>query len=343
MSADPAGLEIKAEEMTVDTVEKAGLLRYPLQRQVDYGAAIKFQVKRMSDVDTSSSSSANALDRSSNLVPGSGEVKAGGDGFNYTYNATLVDPALQGMPIEETTKSTKYSYPVRGRIPDDDKIVELFLPAGLNYEDGVTYGGVNISGMREAAAGFVASGGNVGKAFDMFKDFAEELKNENTRNEAGKLLMSRGALAIDQDFGNVVSGLLKVKANPNQRMLFDSVPIRSFTFEFTFLPASLIEAETIIKIIKMFREELYPEGIAEYAGRYHGYNYPDVFGIQFLYKGKEMTDAPKLLDCYLQGVVTNYNPNQMAFFKDGKFSEITMQLSFIEERALFRQDIQGGY
>jgi len=343
MPTDPASLAINAEEMTVDAVQRAPLLRYPLQRQDDYGAAIKFQVKRISDVDTSASSSATAEDRSSNLVPGSGEVKAGGDGFDYTYSGTLVDTALQGKPAEETTKRIPFSNPVRGRIPDDDKIAELFLPAGLSYNDGVSYDNINISGSTELIAGFVAGGGDVKEALAGGMDFLNRLKNQETRTEAGKLLMSKATSAISEDIGGALSGNLRVKANPNSRMLFGSVPIRSFEFGFTFLPASLTEAETIINIIKMFREELYPEGIAEYAGRFHGYNYPDVFDIQFLYKGKEMTDAPKLLDCYLQGVQTNYNPNQMAFFKDGKFSEITMALSFVEERALFRQDVQKGF
>ena len=45
---------------------------------------------------------ANAVVRAgSNLVPGTGIIKAGGDGFNYVYGGTLKNPALQGMAQQQ--------------------------------------------------------------------------------------------------------------------------------------------------------------------------------------------------------------------------------------------------
>ena len=100
-------------------------------------------------------------------------------------------------------------------------------------------------------------------------------------------------------------------------------------------------------------------GIAEADNTFFGYRYPDTYQIKFLYNNDEIKNAPKIIDCYLQSVNTNYNPNEMAFYKlkkpttvngeegegdgDVKFSEITMSLSFIEERTLFKQDIEAHY
>jgi len=44
-----------------------------------------------------------AVSAGSNLVPGVGTIRSGGDGFNYVYDAVLKDPALQGVGQEAVT------------------------------------------------------------------------------------------------------------------------------------------------------------------------------------------------------------------------------------------------
>ena len=288
-----------------ESTEKASELKYPLYRTEYYAAEVQFCVYRAN----------------SNL----GLV-------NDVENAIAL---AQG----EATTTSPGQAPER----DDATQISLYLPAGLSFNDGVSYDNVNI-GLTGTATEKLTKDG-VGSALGVFTDLASNL-GEGTGSTVGKLAIARVASQnnFGESIGGAVSGALRVKENPQTRVLFGSVPIRTFEFSFQFLPSSLLEAETIIKIIKTFRTELYPEGIAEIGGTYNGYNYPDVFKIKFLYDNKEIEDAPKLLDCYLQGVQTNYNPSQMAFFKDGKFSEITMALSFTETRTLFRQDIvNGGY
>ena len=230
--------------------------------------------------------------------------------------------------------------PAQSTERDDATEISLYLPAGLSFNDGVSYDNVNIGISGTAKEAVITSGGD--GSGGATKDISGDLIEKGSSGY-GNLAAVKLASLFSGEPG-AISGALRVRENPQTRVLFGSVPVRTFEFAFQFLPTSLLEAETIIKIIKTFRTVLYPEGIARVGGTYLGYNYPDVFRIKFLYDGKEIEDAPKLLDCYLQGVQTNYNPSQMAFFKDGKFSEITMSLSFTETRTLFRQDIvNGGY
>jgi hypothetical protein len=296
------------QEATGGTKQSAEM-RYPIDRQEDYGATVEFMVHRTE----------------SNLL---GE-----------------DPkAVSAKNISGEGASIK---PKALRTPDESTKVTLYLPAGLAFNDGVTYDNINIGAMGAAVEGFIKSGGDMAAAGDALMDILTGLTGGGGGGgkEVGKLAQSKLASTFGgEEIGGAVSGVLRVKANPHTRVLFGSVPIRTFEFGFTFLPSSLKEAETVIKIIKSFRTELYPMGIALVGETYNGYAYPDMYDIQFLYKGKEITDAPKLLPCYLQGVNSNYNPSQMAFFKDGKFTEITLSLSFTETRTLFRQDvIEGGY
>jgi hypothetical protein len=298
--------QILAEEQeAIGGNKQAAEMRYPIDRQEDYGATVEFMVHRTE----------------SNLL---GE-----------------DPkTVSGKNVNGEHPDIKPKDP---RTPDENTKVTLYLPAGLAFNDGVTYDNINIGAMGAAAEGFIKDGGTVKAGADAAADLLKTLSGGGAQ-EGGKLAQAKLASFAGEGIGGAVSGVLRVKANPHTRVLFGSVPIRTFEFGFTFLPSSLKEAETVIKIIKSFRTELYPMGIAQVGETYNGYAYPDMYDIQFLYKGKEITDAPKLLPCYLQGVNTNYNPSQMAFFKDGKFTEITLALSFTETRTLFKQDIiEGGY
>ena len=298
--------QIQAEEQeAIGGNKQAADMRYPIDRQEDYGATVEFMVHR-TETDTA------------------GE-----------------DPkVVSGKHVSGEHPDNKRKDP---RTPDENTKVTLYLPAGLAFNDGVTYDNVNIGAMGAAAESFIKGGGTIEAGAEAVGDLIKTLSGKGAQ-EGGKLAQSKLASFAGEEIGGAVSGVLRVKANPHTRVLFGSVPIRTFEFGFTFLPSSLKEAETVIKIIKSFRTELYPMGIAKLGETYSGYAYPDTYDIQFLYKGKEITDAPKLLPCYLQGVNSNYNPNQMAFFKDGKFTEITLSLSFTESRTLFRQDIiEGGY
>ncbi len=56
-----------------------------------------------------------------------------------------------------------------------------------------------------------------------------------------------------------------------------------------------------------------------------------------------MSQAPKILPCYLTSVNTVINPRSASFFSDGKANEVQLSMSFQEERALDATDVRGGY
>ena len=56
-----------------------------------------------------------------------------------------------------------------------------------------------------------------------------------------------------------------------------------------------------------------------------------------------MSQAPKLLPCYLTSVNTVLTPRSSSFFEDGKANEVQLTMSFQEERALNKDDIKDGY
>ena len=297
------------------------ILQYPLQRQGDYGATIEFTIMK--------------TDHEGQVSVDNGSLRSAGDGENT------------GRPLKL----------IKREVPESK--ISLYLPAGLAFNDGVAYDNVNIGIPGLAAERNMGEGEGFMDAMTGIKDALSQLSGTKAFSKLS-VLASMNKLTPDGVAAGV-TGALRVKANPHTRVLFGSVPVRTFEFSFNFLPASYKEAETVHNIIKNFRIQLYPEGIAEAAESFLGYNFPDPYRIQFMYNDEEIRNAPKLLDCYLLGVQTNYNPNEMAFFKlakrennetnageietgkDVKFSEISLNLSFTEERTLFRQDIERQY
>ena len=127
--------------------------------------------------------------------------------------------------------------------------------------------------------------------------------------------------------------------------LFNSVPLRSFTFSFKMIPTSAFESRNIQEIITFFRRELYPEEIlanlADIGEISVGYRFPNRFGIKMYYgQGDNVREVgTRIQPAYLTDMQTVYNSSTMGMHYDGNFSEIDMTLTFLESKALSRKDV----
>lgn len=233
----------------------------------------------------------------------------------------------------------------KDRVKSKSETTTLYLPPGLVFQDGVAYdqnfelgilGASALQGVREGRS--IAS--SVLKGIDdAFESIKESLSGPLSSNIA-RVGAVRTARRFGGDFGEgLAQTATGVTVNPNKRTIMKGPNIRNFSFNFTLIPSSVSEAETIKKIITFFRTELYPEELRAGAVAV-GYKVPRKFDIRIKYDTKEV--ATKILPCFLTGVQTTYNPSSMSFHKGGEFAEIGMTLNFVEERALSKQDIAGS-
>lgn len=225
--------------------------------------------------------------------------------------------------------------------------ISLYLPQAINIQDAVAYdnnmqlgrigAGVEEAVSGGASAGEVASG--VGSA-----------AAETIRALTGGKVSPEAATIISQNLakrygtegaGAALQLATQMSLNPNTRTLFQSVPIRQFSFTFTLIATSAPESSAIENIIKAFRTEIYPESVGS-AGIDYAYRFPRRFLIKATYNNREWPGI-KFLPCYLQNFQTVYNPNSMGFHKDGQWSEVQITMSFSESRALRKQDIEAHY
>jgi len=228
----------------------------------------------------------------------------------------------------------------------DADIVQLYLPPSIQFADGANYEGFEMGVSGAIAIDAANASGNTVNA--------ETFGNVKSQVEGlGGNLSSESVIAKMADFvplvpTQAVQGGLRKATNPNTRVLFKSVALRTFQFSFKMIPTSEAEAEQIRAIVLSFRKQLYPTvsgGAGGTSSTSVGYEYPDMYLIQMTLGGLEV--APKVKPSFLTAVATNFNGSSGALLASNggneSWSEVDIALSFGEGVTLNKSDIVGGY
>ena len=133
--------------------------------------------------------------------------------------------------------------------------------------------------------------------------------------------------------------------NPYLEVLFDSMALRTFTYNFTFAPRNQEETDEAQRIIQVFRFHMAPE---VQGGQSRFLTLPSEFDIHYMYQSKtgiasENDYYNKIGTCVLTTCDVNYTPGAVKSFKDGAPTKITMSLTFKETDALTKDRIAEGY
>ena len=134
--------------------------------------------------------------------------------------------------------------------------------------------------------------------------------------------------------------------NPFMEVLFTSMNIRTFTYNFNFAPRNEDETAEVQKIIQLFRYHMAPE-LQGANSRY--LTLPSEFDIHYMYHGADGTSYEndyfnRIATCVLENVAVNYTPgDKVRTFQDGAPTQITMGLTFRETELLTKERINQGY
>ena len=133
--------------------------------------------------------------------------------------------------------------------------------------------------------------------------------------------------------------------NPYLEVLFDSMALRTFTYNFTFAPRNQAETDEAQRIIQVFRFHMAPE---VQGGQSRFLTLPSEFDIHYMYQSKagiasENDYYNRIGTCVLQNCDVNYAPDGVKSFKDGAPTKITMGLTFKETDVLTKDRIAEGY
>jgi hypothetical protein len=144
--------------------------------------------------------------------------------------------------------------------------------------------------------------------------------------------------SFDKAFGQTV--------NPYIEVAFQSMDIRSFSYDFHFAPRNEKETMEVRDIINLFRFHMLPE----LKGTNHRYlTLPSTFDIHYMYQPedgntKENPFYNKIATCVLTDCDVNYTPDDnVRSFDSGAPTKITMTLGFMETEMLTKQKVAQGF
>lgn len=208
--------------------------------------------------------------------------------------------------------------------------IRIYQPVGVQLADRVEYENAGLGGIGQAI-------------LEGTLPPTESIKDKDLKNLVLQEITKKGSARA----GQIAQARNRVSPNPNTRALFKQVSLRSFAFAFKFIPVNEGEARTVLQIIKNFRTELYPEDIVGGAEGSLGYKFPNRVQIEFHYDKNPIRDIPKIAPAYIESFTTNLNPTNAAMLQKGggtaHFSEIDVNITLTESKALSQDDIESGF
>jgi hypothetical protein len=239
--------------------------------------------------------------------------------------------------IDSRTQTTR-------RITDS---IALYLPPSVRDTTTAEY-----ENMSTGLVGMFA-----GKGFDFFQDFVNKDYDAAAAEGTGaaadfmtEVAKRSGAAFIDALAGSDSSLALLNRGlgradNPFMEVLFTTMGVREFTYNFNFAPRNSDETIEVQQIIQLFRFHMAPE-MQKANSRY--LTLPSEFDIHYMFKGPEGQGLEndyfnRITTCVLVSVDVNYTPNGVRSFEDGSPTQIQMGLTFRETEILTKEKINQGY
>ena len=268
----------------------------------------------------------------------------GGKGNNTTYGVIGVDKfgnEMKGQKESKNIKGVSSAFNNTRRISD---AVSIYLPPNVTDSTSATY-----NDSKTGVAGFLIASGAAalkegGDAAAITKSIVAGTKGllgDSAARAIGGVAELAGAEGVEaltkKAFGNA--------DNPYMEVLFDSMNLRTFSYNFNFAPKSQEEAYEVQRIIQLFRFHMAPElrpGVNRYLGL------PSQFDIHYMFLSKsgqtsENNFYNKISTCVLQNCDVNYTPNGVKSFEDGGPTATTMTLTFKEIELLTKDKIAEGF
>ena len=225
--------------------------------------------------------------------------------------------------------------------------VAIYLPPNVQDSTGVQY-----NDMATGMLGYAAATGLDFTKFMGTKDyegaakaltgglvgFATEAAKKAAAAVAEALAGAEGAVQL----GNRIFGQAD---NPYLEVLFETVNVREFTYNFTFAPRNEEERDDAQSIIQLFRFHIVPE-LQGAQSRF--LTLPSEFDIHYMYQAKDGTNSEndyynKIATCVLTDCSVDYTPGSVTSFADGSPTKITMTLKFKETETLTKDKVNQGY
>ena len=224
-------------------------------------------------------------------------------------------------------------------------VIDLYLPPSIAFSDGAVYEGFEMGVLGASLIDNMNANDNefTGNTLATAKSQVDQLgQGQNLASGILAKLAKEAKIIAPQE---AISGGLRAAPNPNTRVLFKSVALRTFQFAFKMIPTSQLEADQIKKIVKSFRTQLYPVLSGGSDNTSIAYVYPDMYLIEMFLNGLPV--EPRVKASFLTAVSTTFNSSSGAILQangvDPYWSEVDLTFAFGEGVTLDKKDILEGF
>ena len=269
------------------------------------------------------------------------QVYGGGEG--EANQGTLIDTARSNLALR--TANSMY------RNAKAENSIILPIPGNISDSQAVTYGEDNLNSLAAAAVSAVADGVKndnlISGITDIFKKTMStvgEIGGSAGAGDASSLFfgsMAANVFGANTSFENILSRSTGQILNPNLELLFTGVALRSFTFDFNFVPRSLDEGEAVKQIIRVFKKAMSARktsGITNLMIKS-----PNVFRLSYKTGNIDHPFLNKFKVMALDNMAVNYTASgQYATYDNGTPVHMQMQLSFKELNPIYAEDYDEG-
>ena len=219
--------------------------------------------------------------------------------------------------------------------------VILPIPGGISDANSVDWGGGDTMNPMDAALSGAAMN-IINRGGDGVSDATAGAKAalEGSSGELKRAVSSAFAGAAAGVEGQVLSRTTGEVLNPNMELLFKGPSLRPFTFAFKLAPRSSKEAETVIAILRFFKQGMAP--IKSSSNLF--LKSPNTFKLCYYHRGQPHRFLNKFKECALQSVALEYTPDgNYATYEDGVMTAYNMTLTFNELEPIFSNDYNDTY
>jgi hypothetical protein len=204
--------------------------------------------------------------------------------------------------FDDFTKSLNLSS-LTAPLSEQKAEISLYIPDSVTFDYSAQYGEVILNPLA------------AGNALENLPGIVGGVANKVAAvasSDVGKLFLRSQGLAI----------------NPNQQLMFDSIPLRTFSFEFVFMPKSKQETDDVKKIIEAFKMYSRPRTVEGSYGMI--FVPPSIFKIDFRFLNGRNQYINKVADSVVENVEIDYTPNGWSTHQDGSPVNIKMKVQFKE-------------
>lgn len=271
---------------------------------------------------------------------------------------TFVGPfANSDEAVISTTSITARAGGIRQNSKKASKATILLpIPSSISDSNSVSYQSSNLNSIAGAAVGGVmdimksgaefgnlkfgdALGGLAKKAISAFNKTAaaageaEEISKFVTRGLASKAV---GIANINITPSQILARSTGQILNPNMELLFNGPSLRTFRFQFKFVPRGPKEAREVESIIRTFKYHMAPKVDGQTFLKT-----PDIFELRYRQGGQPHSFLHKFKQCFLSSVNVNYTgEGNYTTYEDGTPVSMIMDLTFQELEPIYNTDYE---